>query len=122
MGYIIKYDDSDDNFESKELRFSIRSSAEDEAEKLREYGHANVVVDSSSEGNTIGSIIHVLGILVIFVGVVVGLVQGITSSEYTLLFTLYWWISSLIAGMMLIGFAEIIKLLDQINKKMKKYK
>ncbi|CAH0122125.1 MULTISPECIES: hypothetical protein [unclassified Paenibacillus] len=120
MGFIVRYNDKDDHFTRKEQRFIIRSSAEEEARKRREEGHADVVVQDESEGsNMIGIIVRIIGIAVIIVGIVIGFVAGQLSYEFQLIVSLYWWCGSFITGMLFIGFAEVIKLLHEINRKIK---
>lgn len=80
--------------------------------------------------NKIANILKSIGIITIFIGVVAGLIVGMTLSipeqgyKYiTEPHPLRWVygitliVSSFVSGMMFIGFGEIIRLLDRIDKK-----
>lgn len=59
--------------------------------------------------NPIGVLIKWIGILEIVVGVIIGLNQDIS---------LYWIIGSVLSGVFIIGFSEVINLLDKIHNAM----
>jgi hypothetical protein len=73
--------------------------------------------------NLVGKIIQAIGIIEILAGLIAGFVFGTTYDEFgTSTFhiqsALIWWISGIVTGMLLIGFSEVIKLLDNINNKL----
>jgi amino acid transporter len=121
LSFIVKYNDKDENFMQKEISFKTRYSAEETLVKFEKYGHTEVSLDNSSESNGISLVIRIIGIVIIIMGIVFGFVQGQTNSEYNeelnFSIALFWWIGSIVAGFLFIGFAEIIRLLDAINKK-----
>lgn len=72
--------------------------------------------DYVSKSNKISSIFRVLGYIIIFLAVILGLISIFTSGYY---FGLIFFISGAISGLFMLGFSEIISLLHQINIKMK---
>jgi hypothetical protein len=72
----------------------------------------------------VGSIIKVIGYIVIISGIILGIVQGnqignMLTGGFNFSVALYWWVISIVTGVLLIGIAEIINLLDAMNKKIK---
>ncbi|MEX2460108.1 MAG: hypothetical protein WD469_02195 [Paenibacillaceae bacterium] len=67
-------------------------------------------------------LIKVIGYVEIIVGIIIGVVQGnfignMVSGGFNFSVALSWWVSSIIIGVLFIGLAEIINLLDAIHKK-----
>jgi hypothetical protein len=123
MAFILKFKDKYEGID-KEIRFFDRYSANLNAEKLKQYGHTDVLVEDSFKGNHMGVIIKIIGFIVIIAGIMLGIIQGrqigkMLTGEFNFNVALYWWISSIVVGVILIGIAEIINLLDVIHKKIK---
>jgi vacuolar-type H+-ATPase subunit I/STV1 len=121
MAFILKFKDKDAGID-KEIRFFDRHSANLNAEKLKQYGHTDVLVEDSFKGNYVGVIIKIIGFLVIIAGIISGIIQGIQignmlTGQFNFSVALYWWTCSIVAGILIVGVAEIIHLLDAIHKK-----
>ncbi|RXJ04063.1 hypothetical protein DS745_01350 [Anaerobacillus alkaliphilus] len=67
--------------------------------------------------NKIAKTLFIIGVLTIIVGGVVGIYLMMTDFTGVMFF-----ISSVVSGIFVIGFSEIIKLLDEINSKLEKTK
>lgn len=63
--------------------------------------------------NKIARILFVIGVVTIFIGGAVGLFIMMNDFSGVMFF-----ISAVVSGFFVIGFSEIIKLLDEINKKL----
>ncbi|OCZ49729.1 hypothetical protein [Dehalobacter sp. TeCB1] len=77
-----------------------------------------------SPSNTIASILKGLGWTTIILGFIIGIVVASNNDSYLnsapfWLLGLPYWIGGFISGLFMLGFAEIINLLHQINLKMK---
>jgi len=76
----------------------------------------------NEDKNHIASILFVIGIIVIVLSFVIGIVVGSTANMFFPRFVMFaalpWWLGGFTTGMLLIGFAEVIKLLHQINNKL----
>jgi hypothetical protein len=123
VAFILKYKDKDEMID-KEIRFFDRHSANVNMEKLKQFGHSDVLVENSFKGNYVGVIIRVIGFVAIIAGIIVGIVQGniignMVTGGFNFSVALNWWVSAIIIGVLFIGFAEIVNLLDAIHKKMK---
>ncbi|QGQ94974.1 hypothetical protein EHS13_08805 [Paenibacillus psychroresistens] len=123
MAFTLKFKDKDEGID-KEIRFFDRQSANSNAEKLKQYGHTEVIVEDSFKGNYVGTTIKFIGYIVIIAGIIIGTVQGnyignLVSGEFNVTVALYWLAVSVVTGVLLIGIAEIINLLDAMNKKIK---
>lgn len=64
--------------------------------------------------NKVAKALFIVGILTIFFGVIVGFMLIITNPNGVMFL-----ISAVVSGVFVLGFAEVIHLLDQINKKLK---
>lgn len=72
--------------------------------------------------NRVASVIRVIAWIVYLVGIIAGLFFGADagySSDFPLLIVLAYWAGFFVAGTMIIGFAEIIDLLQEIVDKIK---
>ena len=65
--------------------------------------------------NTVAGVLKILAVL-IFIG---SFIAGIVVGKEVAGMTLVYWIAGLFAGTMLLGFSEIVRLLHEINRKMK---
>ncbi|WP_409344382.1 hypothetical protein [Paenibacillus sp. MBLB4367] len=76
----------------------------------------------NEDKNKIASILFAIGIIEMILSFAIGIVTGSTANKFIPGFALFtalpWWIGGFIAGMLFIGFSEIIKLLHQINSKL----
>ena len=68
------------------------------------------------KGNPVGIALKIIGIVFIFAAFVVGAVYGSYADAFAA--ALGVWIAGLAVGMGLFGMGEIIRLLDQMNRKM----
>jgi uncharacterized membrane protein len=123
MAFILKFKDKDEGID-KEIRFFDRHSASLNAEKIKEYGHTDVLVEDSFKGNYVGVLVKIIGFIVIIAGLILGIIQGrqigeMLTGEFNFNVALYWWTCSIVVGVILIGLVEIIHLLDAIQKKFK---
>lgn len=77
----------------------------------------------SSEGNFIGNIIEKTAYIIFCVGLISGLIQGYSINEYEFTWSvaLTWLVLSIISCIIFLGFAEVIRLLDNINNKLNEY-
>lgn len=75
--------------------------------------------NEDTQTNSISEIIKIIGFIEIIAGVFLGLFVGSQFREFSWLLALPWWAISFIAGMLLIGFSEVIRLLHEINEQMK---
>ncbi|MFD0694949.1 hypothetical protein ACFQZT_12655 [Paenibacillus sp. GCM10027628] len=114
MAFHVSSRDPQGNKTSK--RFFDRYSAEQEARRLREEGHADVLVDLGEIKNWISMFLIVVGCVVILVG----LILSLSLDHSSLVLAGFYILSSIFAGALLIGLSEVVSLLDQINKKQKK--
>lgn len=70
--------------------------------------------------NPVASTLFVIGIIEIAACFFIGMYQGIPEKsyeDYRWGLAFIWWVAGFVSGMMFIGFAEIIKLLHNINEK-----
>jgi len=149
MPFFVKYIDSEG--ESRETRFVVRSSAEEEAEQISNREQIAVAVlnakgkilntyspnsmdsalfqqqmqfvadkaETADDSNTIANILFFVGIAIMvaimvmngFVGVFV--ISAENGSGSSVMQAIIWWISGFVAGMLFIGFAEVIRLLQK---------
>jgi len=87
------------------------------------------VNNPSSNDNPIARILLVVGILEIIAGFICGIVfsqvevQGYIGKETEFNITVFftWFISTLVSGLLIIGFSEVIRLLSSINYKTDRY-
>lgn len=63
--------------------------------------------------NKVAKALFIVGLLTIFIGSVVGIMLMTTNSNGIMFL-----ISAVVSGMFVLGFAEVINLLHQINKKL----
>lgn len=68
--------------------------------------------------NTVGKILKVIGGIIIVVGIIFGLIIGSRAGRFGLIPFVYIIVTTFVSGMLFIGFAEIIKLLHEINLKL----
>jgi hypothetical protein len=68
--------------------------------------------------NTVGKILKVIGGIIIVVGIIFGLIIGSRAGRFGLIPSVYIIVTTFVSGMLFIGFAEIIKLLHEINLKL----
>ena len=73
--------------------------------------------ENQSNSNFVSIILYIIGWIVIFIGVFVGWLVANDNSEGIYFFIIGG--SSLISGVILIAFGEVIRLLHEINKKMR---
>ncbi|PKM72148.1 MAG: hypothetical protein CVU91_10485 [Firmicutes bacterium HGW-Firmicutes-16] len=78
-----------------------------EAEKINES-------QNQSNSNGVATALTVIAVLTYIVGFILGLVLG---NQLEFSFIVIWWGAALVSGTMVLGFAEIIKLLDKISNK-----
>ncbi|GAA0402496.1 hypothetical protein [Paenibacillus motobuensis] len=126
MAFYVKYRDRETNNE-REIRYIVRSSAELEAERLREEGQLDVIVvdemrrnvNKYEPRNMVSMILFVFGIVMIFLSLVIGMIVGIMDSRLSEGLSLWnaiiYWIYGIAAGFLFIGIAEIIKWLQRIH-------
>jgi len=120
MAFIVRYVDKEDQ-ERKELVFQIRSSADERMRALLEEGHAEVELDADSERRGISMTLLFAGAAIIALGVIAGIIQGMTADPFHIGVALISAAPGIVAGLLLIGFAEAIHLLDQIHKKVSRF-
>jgi hypothetical protein len=126
VAFYVKYRDQETNSE-KEIRYIVRSSAEIEAERLREEGQLDVIVvdelrrnvNTYEPRNIVSTILFVIGIVLIVSSLVIGMIVGIMDSRLSESLSLWnaiiYWIYGVAAGFLFIGIAEIIKWLQRIH-------
>lgn len=126
VAFYVKYRDQESNSE-KEIRYIVRSSAELEAERLREEGHLDVIVVNEMRRNVnkyeprnmVSTILFVFGIVLIILSLIIGMIVGIMDSRLSEGLSLWnaiiYWIYGMAAGFLFIGIAEIIKWLQRIH-------
>jgi len=131
VAYYVRYRDQESNSE-KEIRYIVRSSAELEAEKLREEGHLDVIVVDETRRdvniyerrNIVSMILLVFGIVLVISSIVIGMLVGIMDSRLSeglrLLNAILYWIYGMAAGFLFIGIAEMIKWLQRIHTALQK--
>ena len=90
---------------------------DEEYEEIKKYNREPEVIRS----NPVANIFKVIAWVIFIIGFIIGLTMGIELAEYSEEFAwgaafIYWCISFVI-GMMFIGFAEIISLLEKIKNK-----
>lgn len=82
----------------------------------------------SSDSNPIATALKVISVIIFIGGFILGIVLGTQKAEYGVLYTytktefsftiaLIYWAASFISGMLMLGFSEIINLLNSINNK-----
>jgi hypothetical protein len=74
------------------------------------------IFDYTKKDNTIAGIINILGIIVILIGSLLGL---LSIPHNGFLFVITYIFFSIVSGMLLIGFAQVINLLHRIEQKIK---
>ncbi|NWL87386.1 MULTISPECIES: hypothetical protein [unclassified Paenibacillus] len=131
MAFYVKYRDQETDSE-KEIRYIVRSSAESEAERLREEGQLDVIVMDEMRRNIkkyeprnlVSMILFAFGIVLIILSLVIGMIIGIMDSRLSkglsLWNALVYWIYGGAAGFLFIGIAEIITWLQRIHAAIQK--
>ncbi|WP_159887042.1 hypothetical protein [Paenibacillus puerhi] len=117
LAFIVKYLDKDDQIR-KEIKFHIRSSADERLGLLLEEGHTDVELDTSSERNGVSLSLMILGILLVALGIIYGMLLGMSVSPFHIEAAVLWMALGLTAGMLLIGLGEAVHLLDRIHNKL----
>lgn len=78
--------------------------------------------DAISNENTVGGILKAIGILILIIGTIGSIVIASTGSyrhEFSFTGFILPEIGTIVSGMMILGFAEIIQLLEDIKNKLK---
>lgn len=117
------YNDSSENRDKYYKTAPIRVT-EEEYEQILEAEKSS----NQSSNNVVAKALTVIAVLTYIGGfisgwvlankeVLVGTYYTYASTEFVFSIAITWWIAALISGTMMLGFAEIIKLLDIISKK-----
>lgn len=98
-----------------------------EEEKQRKYLSDNKKYKTTTNKNynTISVILRILGWLLVICGLITGTILGktgnfiyeITIKDFNIVYALFFWVTGIISGVLLIALAKIINLLVSINKK-----
>ena len=93
---------------------------DEEFELLKKYSNSTAKELFNKE-NTISKILSAIAWITFIFGFIAGIVAGASTFEYSEIFSwslaFTWWCSSFISGMIFLGFAEIINLLEDIKNK-----
>ena len=74
-------------------------------------------IKNEIEGNSIAETIRIIGIIEIIAGLIIGLFAGSQYRVFVWQLALTWWAVGAVSGIIFIGFAEVIRLLHEINVK-----
>lgn len=98
--------------QSKEMKYTISSNIEQNSAD-----EANTSIPTQS--NIISQLLRVSAWIMFIIGFILGIVLAANTVKFNLSILLICWLTSFIAGMVLLGFAEIISLLQKLvnNKK-----
>ena len=98
-------------------RYATIDVSEDEYNELRKYGKD---ITTQKEKNIVSTLIAIIAFTLYGAGFILGcFLGGYLSYDFDLLVALCCWISGFVFGTIFLGFAEIIKLLHNINNKIK---
>jgi len=117
--FILKFGESDD--EKDPMVLGENDYLKEETNSEREA----VEVNNSSLENPVARILLVLGVTEIIIGLICGIVFGQVQvdsvfgnkTEFSFMIFFTWFISTLVSGLLIIGFSEVIRLLNSINNK-----
>lgn len=96
----------------------------DEAKATKEFDenlYLNNKYKQDKSENKVAILIRVIAIAIYIVGFIGGIIDansGFLGAHYfSYRIMLYWWVVTFVSGTMMLGFSEIIRLLDKISKK-----
>ena len=87
---------------------------DEEYQEVKKYSKGDVLVQNN---NPIATTLRVIAVLVYIVGFISGIAIGDAVAEYSWGTAFIYWFVSFFSGTTILGFAEIIQLLDDIKKK-----
>lgn len=105
-------------WDSKAQQYYVKVPVEvsdEEYEEILQY--ENVKSTDEKKNNTVSGVFEVIGFIIFFVGFIAGVSLGVVSGRFTFSVAFIYWIAAFISGMLFIGIAEIIKLLEDIKNK-----
>lgn len=70
--------------------------------------------------NSVAKILLVIGIIEIILSFIVGVIAAQDYVDFNIVVALMWWIGGFVSGMLIIGFSEVINLLQSISSKLDK--
>lgn len=92
----------------------IEVTDEEYAEILK---YASIKDTSESGKNGVATVLKIIGIVFYIVGFIGGCIAGAAYRDFDYLTALYYWVAGIISGTLFLGFAEVIKLLQEIRDK-----
>ncbi|GIP20195.1 hypothetical protein [Paenibacillus sp. J22TS3] len=122
MAYKVTYKDKEDQSVQKKV-FTNFTAAEQEARRLDDHGHEDVVLESPRRKpgfpNIVGIMLKAIGVLVLAGGFLIGIVTGRAGQEsgFDTKIAMEWWMLALMCAAFFYGMGEIVNLLDRISKK-----
>ena len=72
---------------------------------------------ANTSSNFIAKVIKIIALVVYACGLIVGIAAGDETGRF--LITLLYWVAAALSGTMMLGFSEVIRLLHEINSKIK---
>lgn len=72
---------------------------------------------ANASSNFIAKVIKIIALVVYACGLIVGIAAGDETGRF--LITLLYWVAAALSGTMMLGFSEVIRLLHEINSKIK---
>ena len=114
------------NFHCKKCGGTLHENSADETEKVSKMVDIRLnepPKEVIKDSNLISNIVTITSWIVIIVGIIAGLAMASNKGKYedefsfSIAFTI--WASSILTGIVLLGLAEVIKLLNSIKQKMK---
>ncbi len=109
--HLVDYTDGENRM--KHYKTVLIEVTDEEYEQILE-AERNKISRNQRSSNGIAIALTVIAILTYTVGFILGIVLG---NQLGFSYTVIWWTASVVSGTMILGFAEIIKLLDKINSK-----
>jgi len=124
--HLIDYTASGENRDKHYKTAPIEVTDEEYEQILKAEKNKKINIQSTS--NSVASALTFIAVLTYIGGFILGIVLGnrevtegiyytYTTTEFVFSYAITWWIAALVSGTMILGFAEIIKLLDKISNK-----
>ena len=111
------------NSKSKWYRKEVLNLTDEEYEELKKYS----VEETQAGNNSVANILNIIAIVIFIGGFILGIIMGYAAQyveyvdgDFSFVAAFTYWCTSFISGMVFLGFAEIIKLLDVISKNNKR--
>jgi len=127
LEYLSQMKKREDNNKSKYLRkigyYGTTPSPEEFKALAEAYEEANAYKGdessalSNASSNPVGTVLGIIAVLTYIVSFILGIVLGRHWDEFEFVLALPYWVAGFIAGTMMLGFSEIIQLLQAIKDK-----